>query len=286
VTWSISATLSGASQQARIRDAIDNHISLLPNWTVATPSTATSNRNMQYDMGSNNIFQRQYLHYFYSNTFNEVAGHYNSNGSSTWQEHNYTSTAGLDLFPSSNTLKFWTSSDATDSFMILDDTGVVTWAWLECSKWFIIGDAGYSSTTGGMKYTLPLGFTGGIGAVAGLPAQNNYNISSYPWMQYDLGFQYTHSNDADIDNSVNGTVIQGFRGMQGISSVTSANKGYSFGLISSPDILLQLGGYDGNMFPSSSMQKVTDGTNWWLRPNANISQCSLLFPVGTSEPTF
>ena len=215
-----------------------------------------------------------------------MAGHYNSNGSSTWQEHNYTSSAGLDLFTSSNTLKFWTSTDATDSFMILDDTGVPIWVWLECSKWFIIGDAGYSSTTGGMYYTLPLGFTGGISAVSGLPTQNNYNISSYPWMQYDLGFQYTHGNDADIDTSVNGVVIQGFRGMQGVSAVSNTNKAYSFGLVSSPDILLHLGGYDGNMFPSSPMQKVTDGTNWWLRPNADISQCSLLFPVGTSEPTF
>ncbi|WGL30490.1 hypothetical protein SCRES1_gp63 [Synechococcus phage S-CRES1] len=241
---------------------------------------------MQYDMGTNNIFQRQYLHYFYSGTYNEVAGHYNSNSSSTWQEHNYTGTAGLDLFASNNTLKFWTSSDATNSFMIVDDTGVPIWVWLECGTWFIIGAAGYSSTTDGMNYTLPVGFTGGSGVVAGLPTQNSYNISAYPWLQFDLGFQYNHSYDAEIDNSVNGTVVQGFRGMQSVSTSSTQNKGYSFGLIDSSDILLQIGGYNVNMFPNSSLQKVTDGTNWWLRTSPDISASSLLFPVGTSEPTF
>lgn len=269
-----------------MRDAIDNHISLLPNWSVATPSAATTSRNMQYDMGTNNIFQRQYLHYFYSNTYNEVAGHYNSNSSSTWQEHNYTVNAGLDFVLSSNTFKFWTSSDATNSFMIVDDTGVPIWVWLECGTWFIIGATGYSSTTDSMNYTLPIGFTAGSSAVAGLPTQNSYNISAYPWLQFDLGFQYNHSYDAEIDNSVNGTVVQGFRGMQSVSTSSTQNKGYSFGLIDSSDILLQIGGYNVNMFPNSSLQKVTDGTNWWLRTSPDISASSLLFPVGTSEPTF
>lgn len=287
MTWSISATLSGATNKDRMRDAIDNHISLLPNWTVATPSTGTSDRNLQYDMGTDNVYARQYLYYYYSNTYDKIAGHYNTNNATTWQEQRYTGSGGMTIADGTSTYKFWTSSEMPNSFMILDDTGKAIWCWMECNKWFIIGDAGYSSTAGGMSFTLPIGFSAGFSAVGGYPMTNNYNQSSYNVSGYDMDFQYSFTYRNSFANSVNGAVVQGFRGTQKTSTNSfNSTPAYPYGLFSSSDMLLQIGSTSASMFPTSSMQKVTDGTNWWLRPCADISASSLLFPVGTSEPTF
>lgn len=289
MVWAPTATISLGNSADNFRSFIDNNLSLLPNWTVATPSGNSSYRNMRYDMGAgNNIGEAttgQYLYYTFNNIYTKIAGHYNSNASSTWENQEYNSSGGLSLYNTTNDLKVWTNSSLLDSFLVIDTSGNLVWGWFECQKWVIWGDqAGYPGTTGGLRNTLPLGFALGDGRIVGLPGGNTYN-SSGNWMAFDLDSQDTRNYPTESSN-FNGKVVQGFRMMTTNTGSFNADKLDVAGIINTDQVLIQMGSSSGNLFGSTNLQKVTDGTNWWLRTNAVISQSALLFPVGTSEPSF
>ena len=229
----------------------------------------------------------QYLYFTFNSTFNRINGHYNSNASPTWENQEYDGSGGIIMFTAAGTHKVWTNSSLSNSFLIIDTSGNLVWGWFECQKWLIWGnEAGYPGTTGGLKNTLPLGFSLGSGRVAGLPAVTNYNLNSPNWMAFDLDCQDNRSYASDSSN-LDGKVIQGFRMM-----VTNAANSFTsdkldvVGIVNSDQVLIQMGSSSGNVFGSTNLQKVTDGTNWWLRTNGVINQSALMFPVGTSEPVF
>ena len=289
VVWSPTATINLGNFADNMRSFIDNNLSLMPSWSVATPTGNTSYRNMRYDMGvGNNIGEAgtgQYLYYAFSSIYSKISGHYNSNASPTWENQEYTGSGGLVMSPVATGVKVWTNSSLLDSFLVIDVNGSLLWGWFECQKWLIWGnEPGYAGTVNGMANTLPLGIAANYGGVGGYPFTNTYN-SAPAWMVFDLDSQDSRNHSAASSN-FNGKVIQGFRMMCANNSIFTSDKLDTVGIINSDQVLIQMGSTQGNMYGSNTLLKVTDGTNWWLRTNSNIDQSALMFPVGTSEPVF
>lgn len=289
MVWAPTATINLGNFADNFRSFVDNNLSSMPNWSVATPSGNSSYRNMRYDMGAgNNLGEAgtgQFLYYTYSYIYNTVNGHYNSNASPTWENQEYTGSAGMNMYASTSALKVWTNSSLLDSFLLIDTSGNLVWGWFECQKWFIWGDeAGYPGTTGGLRNTLPLGFALGSGRVAGLPAKDTYSTSAV-WLAFDLDCQDNRSFSS-LSANFNGKVMQGFRMMTTNGTTSASDKLDTIGIINNDQVLIQMGSQSGGMFSGTPLAKVTDGTNWWLRTNTDIVESGLMFPVGTSEPAF
>lgn len=291
MVWAPTATIDLGNFDNNMRSFIDNYLSLMPNWTVATPTTSTSDRNMRYDMGAGNNYGEngsgQYQYYMFDSSVDKVNGHYNSNASATWEDQVYTGSGGMSLYPTAQPIRVWTNSSLLDSFILLDTNGEMVWGWFECQKWIIYGqNATYPGTTNGLSNTLPLGFSRNNGRIAGYPGQDTYNQSNARWMAFDLDCQDSGRNFVTDSSNMKGKIIQGFRMMQTDSTTSSAKKATVVGFINTDQVLLQMGSISGSMFTGVPITKVTDGTNWWLRTNDAIDESSLMFPVGTSEPSF
>ena len=290
MAWSPTATISLGTFDDNFRSFVDNTLSSMPNWSVATPSGLITDRNMRYDMGvGNNLGEAgtgQYMYFMFDASFNKVNGHYNSNASATWENQESTTTGGLSLNASVSAWKVWTNSSLLDSFLVIDSSGTLVWGWFECQKWLIWGDqAGYPGTTNGLANTLPLGFSAGFSGIAGYPGVNSYNVSLPYWMAFDLDSQGSRGYSAGSSN-MDGKVVQGFRMMCTNGTTNTGNKLDTVAIINTDQVLIQIGSTSGSMFGSGALSKVTDGTNWYLRTNGVINQSALLFPVGTSEPVF
>lgn len=288
MTWSLTSTITEASKKECIRTFFDDHLSTFPSWTVATPASDSNSRNAQYDIGTKNVYDRTTIEISFRDTFNTINGPINTAGASTWQD----AIGNEDGFNLSSSLsaseyKLWTSSVLTDSFLLLDGSGNLLWGWIEAQTYFILGADGWNSTARAMEHTTPLGITGldatnGKASCTGMPGDTAKFDSSPHEMGWDLGYNTALVNTY---TGANGKVIKGFMANQITGPSYLSSRAGAIMHHNSDDFLLHTGITKGNPI-AAQMQTMTDGTNWYLRTNGDVSTMGLLFPVGTSEPTF
>lgn len=275
MTWSLNSTLTATTYQAAYRELIDNVISTLPSWDVATPASPTNYRNMRYNMGANNIFDAGYMYFNYSDSF-YINPMQNNNSAATWQDNTNATNNGMTVSNLNGTFKVWTSSLLQDSF-ILTVNGYIAWGWIECQKWMAQGNSVWSTTTYDMDVSTYLGFSNAVtnvhGRPYGVPAQNALVA------QYDMDFSYSSPYFDGL--GLQGKVIQGFS----LGAAYSNGKAQPMGRFNTSDFLLHLGSTNNaSNFNGQVLQKVTDGTNWWFRTNSDLVQTGFLLPCGTTEP--
>ena len=285
MVWSLDRSFTAANVQDAVRDFIDNTISGLAGWSTAIPASNSTHRNLQYNLGGNNVHTRTTMEINYNGIYHKAVGPYNSNGSATWQDSVYSGTGGMALgsYTGSGTYQVYLSSLLPDSFLLLNQDKDVVWFWHECDKWFIQGPDGWNSTTGSMSHTTFFGASQNTFAFGGVPFSNNFNVSTYTTCGYDLDTQAS-ANYWDPD--ISGKVLKGLTLMGNTSTSALGIHGAPLGVISSDDLLLHLGNSGGIAFGSGPLSKVTDGTNWYFRTNSDLNMTALLFPVGTTEPVF
>lgn len=282
MAWTTSV-LTSQSAEAAVREVIDNHLPLLTNWEVATPSGNTNSRNMRLDISGSNELTKQYLGMALDGQYHYILSWLDQNNAASWEEQlsNYGG-GGIYLISSSTKYTYWSSNTMGDSFMIIDGAGKLVWGYLEPTQLFIGGDDTWG-VNGPNMYTGFCGFgSNGNSPVWGGPNGSSLTSSEVPV----AGYYYDYNSG--IGAQYDGIVYLGFPILMSGSTNSNSIGASMIAYYNTSEVLVQTGYSDSTItLFDGALKKVTvDGSNWWLRSNGSLNRNALLIDVGSTEPIF
>lgn len=290
MTWTATDLGVQADINEAMRSCLDS-ASMPSGWEVATPASQANARNFRLNIsGKNPVLNMSYLYFFKSHIYAKISGSYQSNaGAATWDQVVYTGSGGMQLSGATGiNYKLWTTDEVgNNSLALIGSNGNIVWLYVDFDTYITGGSETFTPNTANAQIlqTVPMGWSGsGTSAHAGPPYNSSMDVGSYAFMACDLDM--TNPGSTNTLMNMQGKVIQGWRGQALAGASNSSDREWPIGVCNSPNLLVHLGASDGGnlgMTNNNPAIKVTDGTNWYIRSNSDLTASAFLLPCGTSE---